>query len=195
MRAPGRSSAEARPAPFSIAHLTISPSRDSIGLEVSSTILPLSSSPRSLPTAGMAWYGTDTTSTSPNFAASRGVPALALAPTSAASFLSCSRSTEENMTWWPALAHTRPSVPPTRPEPTMPTFILPPGAPAARAADGRLPTTSAATPAWRSLRRLFEPAVMSARLTGQEESDYQELAAHGIALRLTAGGWWLAAGL
>jgi hypothetical protein len=42
----------------------------------------------------------------------------------AASALSFSRLREENITSWPFFTQTPPSVPPTRPEPTTPIFIL-----------------------------------------------------------------------
>jgi hypothetical protein len=155
MRDPGSSSAEARPAPFSSAHLAISPSRLAIGLQASITTFPLSSPPRSFPTLGSAWYGTATSSTSPNAAAWRGVPALAFAPTSAASFLSWSRSSEENMTECPAPAQMRPSVPPMRPEPMMPILVLPACALATRAANGRPLSTSVAPVAPRNPRRFL----------------------------------------
>src|SRR5581483_4886587 len=78
--------------------------------------------------------------TSPKAAASRGVPARALGPRLAASFLSFSRSRDENMTSCPAFTQTAPSAPPTRPDPTVPIFSLS----AARAASGRPPRARAA---------------------------------------------------
>src|SRR4051812_37227600 len=95
--------------------------------------------------------------TSPNAAASLDVPARALAPSLAASALSCSISRDENMTSCPALTHTAPSVPPTWPEPTMPIFILRPFC--GRAGRGRLaaikPAAAVATKARRFERTGF----------------------------------------
>src|SRR5690242_3646205 len=141
IRAPGSSSADASPAPFSRAHVAMSPSREVIGLHVSITTLPASRLPRSLPTSGSARYGTEMSSTSPKAAASRGVPARALGPRLAASFLSASRSRDENMTSWPAFTQTAPSAPPTRPDPTVPIFS---SSAAARAANGTPPSARAA---------------------------------------------------
>ena len=98
MRAPGSNSAEARPAPFCRAQVAISPSRQTNGLQVSITTLPLISDSRSLPTSGSAPYGTEIITTSPKVAASRGVPAWALAPSLVASALSFSMWRDENMT-------------------------------------------------------------------------------------------------
>ena len=54
MRAPGKNSVDAIPAPFSRAATAMSPSRATMGLEVSMMILPLIRSPRSLPRPGRA---------------------------------------------------------------------------------------------------------------------------------------------
>src|SRR5450631_3940927 len=147
-RVPGRNSGEATPVPFSRAATAISPSRCGYGFAVSRTTLPLIEPARSRPSCGNALYGTEKSSTSPKAAASAGVPALA--PTRAASFLSASRSSEENITSCPAFAHSSPTVPPIRPEPMTP--ILNFAAPSA-AATGSDRAHAANSPA-RNARRL-----------------------------------------
>src|SRR5688500_7081698 len=92
-------------------------------------------------------------STSPKAAASRGVPARALGPRLAASYLSCSRLREENITSCPAFTQTAPSAPPTLPEPTMPIFIFPAAVRAARAVSGRPSSAAAAAMIPRNRRR------------------------------------------
>src|SRR5450631_950524 len=144
-RVPGRNSGEATPVPFSRAATAISPSRCGYGFAVSRTTLPLIEPARSRPSCGNALYGTEKSSTSPKAAASAGVPALA--PTRAASFLSASRSSEENITSCPAFAHSSPTVPPMRPEPITPIFSF--GASSAataesdRAQAAKIPATNA----------------------------------------------------
>ena len=86
--------------------------------------LPLSVAPTSRASSGIALSGTVIMTTSPNDAASSGVPADARVPSSATIDCNSSGCRDENFTSCPASTHNFPTVDPIFPAPMIPILIV-----------------------------------------------------------------------
>ena len=153
MRAPGNSSADAKPAPLSRAQSATAPSRFGKGLQASITSFALDQVQPDLcrPPA------TRHTERQPEARRQKQLHRVACQHVhrhrdSAASDWSCSMWREENMTSCPAFTQVVPSALPTLPEPMMPIFVFS----AELAENGTAVAAARATPAiTRNLRRFW----------------------------------------